>query len=151
MAEQKPVAAKTEAEEPTSSLILTPLQKKLHLIEDNLGKVLIERKEEIHGLTLAILSGLNMLLLGPPGVAKSYLVTWWAKMITGANTFEWLLTKFSTPEELFGPYSLKGLEEDRYVRNVANKLPEADKPLRRLQFLRLQSRYQRLCCLNPRP
>lgn len=126
MAEQKPVAAKTEAEEPTSSLVLNPLQKKLHLIEDNLSKVLIERKEEIHGLTLAILSGLNMLLLGPPGVAKSYLVTWWAKMITGANTFEWLLTKFSTPEELFGPYSLKGLEEDRYVRNVANKLPEAD-------------------------
>ena len=47
------------------------------------------------------------------------------RRIEGANYFQWLLTKFSTPEEIFGAVSLKGLEEDDYRRVTMHKLPEA--------------------------
>ncbi len=94
-------------------------------IEAELNNYFVEREEVLHGLALAILSQNNMLLLGPPGVAKSLIVREWTKHIVEAQKFEWLLTKFSSPEEVFGPLSLKALEEDRYSRITVNKLPEA--------------------------
>jgi MoxR-like ATPase len=62
--------------------------------------------------------------LGPPGTAKSALVRSIAQAF-GGTYFERLLTKFSTPEELFGSISLKALEQDLFVRVTAGKLPEA--------------------------
>jgi hypothetical protein len=62
---------------------------------------------------------------GSPGTAKSALVRAIAQAF-GGSYFERLLTKFSTPEELFGPISLKALEQDRYERVTAGKLPEAE-------------------------
>jgi MoxR-like ATPase len=101
------------------------LYEKFKKVEEELNEYFVEREEVVHGLALAILSENNMLLLGPPGVAKSMAVREWRAHIKGANYFEWLLTKFSVPEELFGPLSLKALEEDRYSRITVNKLPEA--------------------------
>jgi MoxR-like ATPase len=100
---------------------------KFEEIEKELNKLFQEREEVIHGMALSILSGNNMLLLGPPGTAKSMTVRAWKDRVTGAsNYFEYLLTKFSTPEEIFGTFSLKALEEDRYTRITTNKLPEAN-------------------------
>ena len=101
------------------------LHEKFRKIEDELNDYFVEREEVLHGLTLAMLSENNILLLGPPGIAKSLAVREWRNHIEGANYFEWLLTKFSTPEEVFGPLSLKALEEDRYSRITFNKMPEA--------------------------
>lgn len=84
-----------------------------------------ERKDVIDGALAAVLAGEHILLVGPPGTAKSALVRVIAQAF-GGTYFERLLTKFSTPEELFGPVSLKALEQDRFVRVPTGKLPEAE-------------------------
>jgi MoxR-like ATPase len=84
-----------------------------------------ERRDVIEGALAAVLAGEHVLLLGPPGTAKSALVRAVAQAFGGCY-FERLLTKFSTPEELFGPISLKALEQDRYERVTSGKLPEAE-------------------------
>jgi MoxR-like ATPase len=84
-----------------------------------------ERRDVIAGALAAILSSEHVLLLGPPGTAKSALARAIAVAFGGVY-FERLLTKFSTPEELFGAISLKALEQDRFARVVTGKLPEAD-------------------------
>jgi len=97
---------------------------KLLQIEAELRKTYFERDEEVHGSIVALLARQHVLLLGPPGTAKSQLVEDLCARI-GGNYFSWLLTKFSTPEELFGPISLKALEQDSYTRITKGKLPEA--------------------------
>jgi len=99
-------------------------RKKILAIEDELKSFLVEREGPIHGLTLALLSQTNILFLGSPGTAKSMLVKEYAKRVASSSYFEWLLTKFSTPDEVFGPISAKGLEDDHYRRITSGKLPE---------------------------
>ena len=104
------------------------LHEKFRKVEEELNELFVEREEMVHGLALAMLSENNMLLLGPPGTAKSMIVRGWQEHISagkdGAKYFEYLLTKFSTPEEIFGPISLRAIEEDKYVRITTGKLPE---------------------------
>ena len=85
----------------------------------------LERIDLIDGAIVAMLSANHVLIIGPPGTAKSMLADELCRRIEGANYFQWLLTKFSTPEEIFGAVSLKGLEEDDYRRVTAHKLPES--------------------------
>ncbi|GAO01303.1 AAA family ATPase [Anaeromyxobacter sp. PSR-1] len=96
----------------------------LHQLRQELNARFPERREVIEGALCAVLAGEHVLLLGPPGTAKSALVRALAQAF-GGSYFERLLTKFSTPEELFGPISLRALEQDRYARVVTGKLPEA--------------------------
>jgi len=84
-----------------------------------------EREAEINGSLLAVLSGENLLFLGPPGTAKTQLAGSICQTIEGGNFFNYLLTSFSTPEEIFGPLSLKALEEDEFRRNIEGCLPTA--------------------------
>jgi len=85
----------------------------------------LERGDLIDGALVAMLSRSHVLLIGPPGTAKSMLAEELCTRIDGANYFQWLLTRFSTPEEIFGAVSLRGLENDDYRRVTAHKLPEA--------------------------
>eukprot|EP01052_Picozoa_sp_SAG31_P033514 SAG31_NODE_3799_length_3870_cov_4.446036_3_plen_265_part_00 len=75
-------------------------------------------------MVLAVLCREHLLLLGPPGTAKSALSRR-LSLALNATYFERQLTRFSVPEELFGPLSLTELQNDRYVRNTAGYLPEA--------------------------
>ena len=85
----------------------------------------VERDRVVDGLLIALLARQHVLLLGPPGTAKSLLARTLCASLEGARFFEWLLTKFSTPEELFGPVSLQALEAGRYERVIEGKIPEA--------------------------
>lgn len=103
---------------------MTP-QEKLRRIRDELQQVFLERTELIDGALAALLASQHVLVIGPPGTAKSMLADELCRRITGGNYFQWLLTKFTTPEEVFGAVSLKALEQDDYRRVTAHKLPEA--------------------------
>jgi len=91
-----------------------------------LERGLVERETETRLLLLAACCGEHLLLLGPPGTAKSELGRRLSALCEGGSFFERLLTRFSVPEELFGPLSMKGLEKDEYVRKIDGYLPTAN-------------------------
>ncbi len=100
------------------------LHEKFKTIERELGEIFHERTQPINGISLAILSGTNTLFLGSPGIAKSALVNNYAKHITGGKYFWWLINRFSTPEELFGPHSMEGLKNDSFRRVIEGTLAD---------------------------
>ncbi|MDW0115636.1 AAA family ATPase [Sporosarcina thermotolerans] len=99
---------------------------KLKEIKDALNAKFYEREAEVEAILIALLSRQHVLMVGPSGTAKSALAIEFAKIIQGSHYFQWLLTRFSTPEELFGPLSLKDLEQGVYKRNTEAKMPEAN-------------------------
>ena len=86
---------------------------------------LVEREGEARLLLLALVGGEHLLLLGPPGTAKSALCRRLSS-VCNLSYFERTLTRFSTPEELFGPLSLAALERDEYRRATTGFAPDAE-------------------------
>ena len=101
------------------------LTERIRALRDRLLTGLVERDTAVRLALLSALSGEHLLLLGPPGTAKSLVAHRLKAAIAGGAYFERLLTKFTVPEELFGPLSIKGLEEDRYERLTTAYLPMA--------------------------
>ena len=108
-----------------ATTLMTDANAKLARIRDELNQLFLERTELVDGAICALLSSNHVLIIGPPGTAKSMLADELCRRVAGADYFQWLLTRFTTPEEIFGAVSLKGLQEDDYRRVTANKLPEA--------------------------
>jgi len=113
------------AKQKTELSVAAALRAKFLAIESELTKTFAEREREVRGLLVASLAREHVLLLGPAGTGKSALANTFCGALDGARFFQRLLTRFSTPEELFGPPSLAGLKQDRYKRVVAGMLPEA--------------------------
>jgi MoxR-like ATPase len=110
---------------------IKPSLDKLQAIESELAASLIERDEVIRASLVALLARQHLVVLGPPGTGKSALVTELANRINpqngaGLRSFAYLMTRFTTPEELFGPVSVSGLKQDEYRRITSGKLVEAE-------------------------
>lgn len=98
---------------------------RLRKLRDALLTGLVERDLPVRLALIAALAGEHLLLVGPPGTAKSLIARRLHLAFAKSSYFERLLTRFTVPEELFGPLSIKGLEEDRYERLTTAYLPTA--------------------------
>lgn len=108
-----------------------PLRERVKKLLSFIGKDLIEKDEAVRLALLASIAGESIFFLGPPGTAKSLVSRRLKLAFKGENEnsvsyFEYLMNQFSTPDEIFGPVSLKALEENKYERITQGFLPEAN-------------------------
>jgi len=115
----KPQKSKPKPQKPT-------LRDEINAVVESTSMPFVGRADVARGLMLATLAGEHVLLIGPPGTAKSAITRHFVSHFDGASHFDWLLTKFSQPEEIFGPVSLKSMKAGRYERVPTGKLPEAE-------------------------
>jgi MoxR-like ATPase len=85
----------------------------------------LDKSEIVRLLLVTLVAGEHMLIVGPPGTAKSALVRHLARLVD-ARYFEYLLTRFSEPNEIFGPVDIKAFREGTFVRRVEAMLPDAE-------------------------
>jgi MoxR-like ATPase len=83
------------------------------------------KDEVIRLLCVAVLAGEHAVLIGPPGTAKSALIRTFARLMH-ARYFEYLLTRFTEPNEIFGPVDIGAFREGRYERRTEGMLPQAE-------------------------
>jgi len=91
---------------------------------DRLKRAFVGKDEIIDLMGVCLVAGENLFLLGPPGTAKSALVFELGRRLSG-RTFEYLLTRFTEPNELFGPFDIRKLRDGELVTNTEGMLPEA--------------------------
>lgn len=96
------------------------------LLRDTISNQLLGREREATILTLAAIANEHVLLVGPPGTAKSHLCRTVAGAIDGMRYGEWLLSPTTAPEEVFGPYDIAGLRDtpSRYERVATGRLTD---------------------------
>jgi MoxR-like ATPase len=102
-----------------------PLSDRLRLLSGSLERQFLGKDEIIRLMMIAVVAGEHCVLLGPPGTAKSALIRSLAELMQ-ARYFEYLLTRFTEPNEIFGPVDIAAFREGVYKRNIAGMLPEAE-------------------------
>jgi MoxR-like ATPase len=108
------------------------LRKRLNHFRKSLGRFFVAKQELIDLMLVAAIAQEPLLLVGPPGTAKSDLVLKFkdALGLGEEDYFEYMLTRFTEPSEIIGPIDINRLREGRYIRREQGKLPTA-----RLAFL----------------
>lgn len=104
---------------------LAHLHPRLGQIARTLEARFLGKDEVIRLLLIAVVAGEHAVLIGPPGTAKSALIRYFAKLIQ-ARYFEYLLTRFTEPNEIFGPVDIAAFREGKYQRRVEGMLPESE-------------------------
>ena len=103
------------------------IRKRIEELLQAINMGIYEKETELSLSLLAALAGESVILLGPPGVAKSMVARRLKLAFDGASSFEYLMSRFSTPDEIFGPVSISKLKDsDKYERNTEGYLPTAD-------------------------
>jgi len=105
----------------TESRLAARLQEAARVMEQHF----LDKQEVVRLMLISVVAGEHMLLIGPPGTAKSAMVRLFAKLID-ARYFEYLLTRFTEPNELFGPVDIKAFREGTYIRKTETMLPESE-------------------------
>lgn len=85
----------------------------------------LHKEEVIRLLCISVIAGEHMVLIGPPGTAKSALIRLFSQLID-ARYFEYLLTRFTEPNELFGPVDIRVFREGTYKRRIEDMLPSSE-------------------------
>lgn len=107
-----------------NTLTTNDLINKLNTVLTNIKATFVGKDEIIDLMGICLVGRENLFLLGPPGTAKSAMVRALAQRLQG-KTFEYLLTRFTEPNELFGPFDIRKLREGDLVTNTEGMLPEA--------------------------
>jgi MoxR-like ATPase len=107
--------------------VTTPAQtaQKLQQVARRLEATFLGKSEVVRLMMIAVIAGEHMVLVGPPGTAKSALVRLFSKLVD-ARYFEYLLTRFTEPNELFGPIDIAKFREGTYERRMEGMLPQAE-------------------------
>lgn len=98
---------------------------KLNHVLTHIKETFVGKDEIIDLLGISLLAKENAFLLGPPGTAKSAIVRQLSKSIEGGKNFEYLLTRFTEPNEIFGPFDIRKLKKGELVTNTEGMMPEA--------------------------
>jgi len=99
--------------------------KKLRTILEEIKNIFVGKDEVIDLLGIGLLARENVFLLGPPGTAKSAIVKQLSSHVIGGINFDYLLTRFTEPNEIFGPLDIRLLKEGELKTNTEGMLPEA--------------------------
>jgi MoxR-like ATPase len=108
-----------------STDVTRPLSERLAMIAKTLESTFLGKDEVIRLMLISVLAGEHAVLIGPPGTAKSALIRMFSRLLS-ANYFEYLLTRFTEPNEIFGPVDIAAFREGRYERRVEGMLPQAE-------------------------
>ena len=102
-----------------------PLVQRLRAMAQTLEKQFLGKQETVRLMMLSVLAGEHIALIGPPGTAKSALVRTFARYLD-SRYFEYLLTRFTEPNELFGPVDIPAFRQGTYRRRTEGMMPEAE-------------------------
>jgi len=103
------------------------IKDRIQALLQEMNKGIYEKETEIALSLLAAIAGESIIILGPPGVAKSMIARRLKCAFKDARNFEYLMSRFSTPDEIFGPVSISLLKSsDKYERTIEGYLPSAD-------------------------
>src|SRR5436309_661601 len=103
------------------------LRTKLANFRASLSRFFVAKQGLIDLMVVAAVAQEPLLLVGPPGTAKSDLVLKFkdALGISDEDYFEYMLTRFTEPSEIIGPIDINQLRDGRYIRREKGKLPTA--------------------------